>query len=591
MDDDANALLFSLVHKLPNNIAEVTHMVNENNASLALECGLMRYVPIILLENFSSALALLHKIHQCDVRVDEFFFRKETAFFFTERVYWILKNVYGRKEDSYNSKAERFNVVLDTEPFAGTKCIGNAMITEYKDNDLPKIVELFTSFIREGKNTYILDVLFDVGYFYLINCINTKEVWIFYNTIFYFKLGSLSMLTDNVAPKYLQVESKYTSIKSGRQGLLVEITRRQFDTEVVMNKRILMKYRKFVSKFKHIEHIYRKIASEVLQRSLPMCSISLNTLYSDCSTSEGGEKRPFHLLNYLGVGYLSEAKDLPGAVGYLNMLKEISNSPDKGFLFKAVYRPDVLKRFSSPEFELYGIDMLYTANELHKEIVMDCAEAIHKMNEDGVRYLMQSLEYTEHAPCTGDVCWIESSTLYKVMHILRDTLQNNKEWLFFKISYLFLMRSAAIMLSEHTCSASIHIMDILETLSQKILTNLKRNPYNFARMLFSYKKGKRTKSSNAKNIKEKHNIRKKSMDGSGDYDYFDMSVDPGEHSKENTYHGIRTELSSEDSNEKERKAKLKRIIDLKREAEKNETKDEKYFRLGLENSETEQQTQ
>lgn len=596
MEEDVNALLFSLVNKLPDNLFELTHIVNENNASLVIECGLMRYMPTLLRDNFGSALALLHKIHQSDVSVDEFFFRKETTFFFTERVYWILKNVYSHEKDKSSLKAERSSAeALDTEPFNGAESIGNAMITEYRDNDLPKIIELFTSFIRKDKNRYILDILFDVGYFYLINCVNTREVWIFYNTIFYFKLGSLPVWPHSTASKDIQVESKYTSIKSSRQGLVVEINRRQFDAEVVMNKRIMMKYKMLVSRFKHVEHIYRKIASEVLLRSLPMCNVSLNTLYRDCNTGGDGEERPLHLLNYLRVGYLSEVKDLPDVMGYLNMLKEISNSPNKEFLFKAVYRPDILKKFSSPEFELYGVDMLYTANELHKEISMGCVEAVHKVSEEGVKYLMRCLEYTEHAPCPSNVCWLGESVLYKVMHVLKDVLQNNKEQLFFKISYLFLMRSAALMLSEHTCSASVHIMDILEMLCQKILANLKRNPYNFARMLFGYKKGKKAKSSSSKNLREKHSSRKKSMYDSGNQphgadhggynDYFDAPAGPREHMDGRAHYGVITESSSEDSDEKERKAKLRRIINQKKDEDKKKIGDEESnFRLGLKDS-------
>lgn len=569
-EEDANALLFSLVHQLPDNIAELTYMVNENNASLALECGLMRHVPMLLRDSFSPALALLHKVYQSDVHVDEFFFRKETAFFFAERVYWILKHVYCREEDECPVEAPA------AEPLCRPKSTRCAMITEYRDSDLSKIIELFTFFIREDKNRYILDVLFDVGYFYLINCVNTKEVWVFYNTIFHLKLGSLPEWPHGVSSKDLHVESKHTRIRSSRQGLLVEINRRQFDAEVVMNKRIMMRYRMFVSRFKRAEHIYRKIASEVLLRSLPMCSIAANISYSDCNTGEGGEERPLHLLNYLGVGYLSEVKDLPGAVGYLNMLKEITSSPDKEFLFKAAYRPEILKRFASPEFELYGVDMLYTANELHKAISMDCAEAIYKMSEEDVRFLMRSLEYTEHGPCSGNVCWLESSMLYKVVHILKDTLQRNKEQLFFKISYLFLLRSSALMLSEHACSASTHIMDILETLCQKILANLKRNPYNFARMLFSYKKSKRAKSSSAKDSEKKQGSRKKSME---DSECLSVPVEHREHS---------TESLSEDSDDRARKAKLKRIIDQKKEEERKKIGDEEYyFRLGLQDDETE----
>lgn len=512
MKNDENALLFSLVHTLPLNLKEITYLVDASNSCAILEYGLMNYVPSLLLEEFSQTLHLLHKIYQNDVCVDDFFFRKETVFFFTEKAHSILRDTYsdrsknahsGTNEYSENSMSPKCHIdQIDKESLSGLvrsiEETQSELVHRYLDKDLQRIIELFTFLVKKDKNLYLLSLLFELGYFSLINCVNTREVFSFYNAIFSFKVKakkSAAALFDVIEGE-VPVEGAYT--RTTRSMGLVEISRKQFDAEVIVNKKVLMKFRRFNEKYQSANAIHDRIAEEVGKYALPMNTVSFSTCYNDCDTEAEGGLKPFHFLNYQCIGFLSDIKDLPSIQGYINLMKNVAMATSKPMLFKILYKPEVVKMFKNKEFELKGIDLLYVVNELHKEIEMDFADIIYKMSESDIRFLMRSLEYSEHTPCARGACDLEGSLHYKVLILLRDVAKTSKDELFFKISYLILLRAIKLILHEHQCSTKDVLLEIVETVCKIIFLNLRRNPYNFARVMFSYKKPKKEKKEGTK---------------------------------------------------------------------------------------------
>lgn len=475
MDD--GSLLFAIIQKLPLRLEDFIGLLDDSNISSTIRFGIMKLIPSLLLSHFDLTLDLLLVIFKHEeVPLDSFFLRKNTIFFFIEKIYEILREDYENR-------------------------VSVPLINGYEEKRLRKIIQLFTLLIQKDKNLHLLVLLFNSEYFTLINSINTIDVMVFYNSVFYFR-----------AKECLEEGSKYrgrhgrdvsSDGPAGSHGLtcsekpLLEINRKQFDPEVPMKDSLIVNYRSFTTKYDKCSEVHVKIADNIVRYNLPMIKYSLKEHFCDCGTDIDPENpvespKPLHLLTFLGIGFLTDTQDILSISGYLNLFKGISKSEDKVVLFKKLYNPGILKNIYNVDYELRGIELLCILNELHREINISNLDLLPKMRENNFKYVVRALEYEERIPdCMVGECKLGDCIRTRVLFLLREIVLNGRECLFYKISYLFLLKSLKLSkMKEHCCETKKEVFEVILLIENVILDNLRRNPYNFAQMLFSFEKSR-----------------------------------------------------------------------------------------------------
>ncbi|KAK6090196.1 hypothetical protein P3W45_000744 [Vairimorpha bombi] len=371
----------------------------------------LTYHSMIFLKNDDSLNAILNFLSKNfdHLNLPEIFFTKKFAFFITDKLY----------EKLYDDYSPNLDFVC-------------------------KMVGSYESFIG---------LLYDCGYFCLLNGIIDNKTCKIYNTIF----------KDRV------YNSKDTNkIKLNSKDCFYEIQRKQFDNEIIFNEDNLIKFKNF-TKHKQGTSVHNKIYEGLITTSmynLILCDFN----EMDCVINYKKNDFWFILDNEDLLNGCYEKKP-----NYLRMIrnyyKDFKYLNDIGFYKK------ISKFLDDKDFSLRYEVLLILCQYENLSI---------NFSEKKIRNIFEILEYKidECTNCKGDACKGEC-TLNIILDLLYKIYTETRKDFFYKISYLILLRELNIRIG--------HIF--FYEYFRDLILYFRDNKNNISRVLFPYQK-KRTQNEN-----------------------------------------------------------------------------------------------
>lgn len=360
--------------------------------------------------------------------------------------------------------------------------------------------------MKHKEQVLFLNILYENGFFILLNCIFDEVITEFYDTIFENKTRTA-------------FDSDITHFTDSKT--LIEVKRKQFDNEVLFRNKVLMKYRAYKKVTINVnDDIFNKIV-ESIDMSFNKCKDSADNSFRNMENSDSyisnnytehkadgsivNDINPIHLFNFTNFAPLTptfinkilslDVTDFHFLRAYFNLFTTIENDKNKIFHFNKNYDSDLLKSIythrKNTHYSSVAINLIHLINNMHKEINLDSIEIIKNGNQDDANHLISILE-------TGNLL---------VLYLIKEM----KFEYFLKPSFLILLQGIKYKVND---SHSKEISEIIRLFQRRIVAHLKKNPYNFALMLFNKKVDK--KSSKEKKGKKRAVDAKNSTENSSE---------------------------------------------------------------------------
>ncbi|WUR03711.1 uncharacterized protein VNE69_06032 [Vairimorpha necatrix] len=318
-----------------------------------------------------------------------------------------------------------------------------------------------------GKYKFTINLLYECGFFCLLNGIIDTKTCKIYNTIFKGVISSTKSSKEDLV---------------SNKDCFYEIQRKQFDSEIIFNENNLIKFKKF-SFFKEGSSYHEKIYENLVNTSL------YNLIMCDFKEMD-------NVINYKKNEYefLYENNELiegcfEKKLTYLRIIRihfyNYKEMVDIGFLKK-------ISKFLTDKLFSVRYEVLLILS-LQQEMYI-------RFNENKIRCIFQILEYeiTECIKCEEEKCDGEC-TLLSILDFLHKIYTSGNKLFFYKISFLILLREISKKIG-HIFIAE-YFKDIVEYFK------IERN--NISRILFPYQP-KRGSAPEIKldfsNIKNKENF-------------------------------------------------------------------------------------
>ncbi|ADM11025.1 uncharacterized protein Eint_020240 [Encephalitozoon intestinalis ATCC 50506] len=400
---------------------------------------------------------------------------------------------------------------------------GGFLLSEilYESMESPQYV---ISFCCEAikKSSLFPGVLYDCGFFILLNSLVSSETARLYSLIFEYKV--------------YEARGKYEEDRG--EGIMHEIKRRHFDSEVVFKDKMHFTFRKPSSLHKVGQPVLKNIFDDIY-----------NTTFFDLL--DLGLDKNLHLMNYCEWDYLF----LCGSSG----LKELVNSGS--YLAIRLYRKmlESLGKSSKAILYLDKIEdsdlMIHVAKLLEckdTNIVMECGLVLYnyyylfdwnldkkQFNENKIRKIFSLLEYSyvdcscfqECAYSQSDCsvgglredewmgkCFQDCNTA-KILRLLSNIYSFVDKRYFYKPSFLVLMKTWRDVFERHRCWNSA----FFTTFFEDMVLFLRSNSYNIARIIFPFKRTRRKASNDVDEEGDKENsINLSILEGDGDIGWLEI---------------------------------------------------------------------
>ncbi|AFM97782.1 hypothetical protein EHEL_020250 [Encephalitozoon hellem ATCC 50504] len=372
---------------------------------------------------------------------------------------------------------------------------GGFLLSEalYDSMDDPQDV---ISFCEEAakKSSLLPGVLHDCGFFILLNSLVCEETVRFYSSIF--------------ACKIYEAKGSYRQVRS--EGIMHEIKRKYFDPEIAFKDGAYISFKEPPSFHKVGHRVLKSIFDDVY-----------NTTFFNLL--DLGLDKSLNLMNYCEWDYSflygsSELRDLVSSGNYLairvyrKMLESLHGCARAIFYLQKVEDEDLM----------IHIARLLECKDAH--VVMECVLVLYnyyhlfewnldkkQFNENRIRKIFGLLEYSySDCPCLQECICSQSDSsagipeeeratdclkgcnTVKILCLLSHIYAIVDKRYFYKPSFLVLVKAWDDILGRHRCwnraFTSIFFTDIISF--------LRTNPYNVARIIFPFKKP-RKKARNA----------------------------------------------------------------------------------------------
>lgn len=373
---------------------------------------------------------------------------------------------------------------------------GGFLLSEalYESMDNPRDI---ISFCEEAakKNSLFPGVLYDCGFFILLNSLVCEETARFYSSIFAYRMH--------------EAKGKYREV--GGESMMHEIKRRYFDPEIVFKDRAHLSFKEPPSLHKVGHQALKNIFDDIY-----------NTTFFNML--ELGLDKNLDLMNYCEWDYLflcgsNKLRDLVSSGSYLairlyrRMLESLRKCTRVGLYLGKVEDEDLM----------IHIAKFLESKDVH--VVMECVLILYnyyqlfswnldkkQFNENRIRKIFCLLEYSysncsclqkciynqfdfpsgisegeeQKAGCLNDCNTVKILCLLSNIYALAD-----KRY-FYKPSFIVLMKTWNDVFERHGCRNSTFFTDFFAD----ITSFLRANPYNVARIVFPFKKP-RKKTKNA----------------------------------------------------------------------------------------------
>lgn len=338
-------------------------------------------------------------------------------------------------------------------------------------------------FCREavGKNPQLVNILYDCGFFILLNSVVSNETARLYSLVFAYK----------------QHEERAVLMRRGGDDVMYEIRRKYFDPEVVFRENNGVVLKEPPTMHRTAGKIHRTIFDDLY-----------NTIFFDLL--ELGMEAGLHVMNYCDWDYLFlcgsvELRELVTGGNYLavrqyrRMLEHLRRSTNTAIYLNMVEDDDLMACISK----------LLESKETH--VVMECALILYnyyelfgwglderQFTEARIRRVVGMLEFS-HSSCRClNACLQMPDTeglseclgdcdTRKLLVLLSRIYSKVDRKYFFKPSFLVLMATWSSILSRHRCCEFPFLADFFSDFTGF----LRSNPYNFARVVFPFRETKR----------------------------------------------------------------------------------------------------
>ncbi|AFN82498.1 hypothetical protein EROM_020230 [Encephalitozoon romaleae SJ-2008] len=372
---------------------------------------------------------------------------------------------------------------------------GGFLLSEalYESMDNPQDIIRFCEEAAK-KNSLLPGVLYDCGFFILLNSLVCEETARFYSSIFAYRMD--------------EAKREYKGVGGG--DVMHEIKRRYFDPEIVFKDRAHLSFKEPPSLHKVGHQVLKNIFDDVY-----------NTTFFNML--ELGLDKSLDLMNYCEWDYLflcgsNELRDLVSSGSYLairlyrKMLESLRKCTRAVFYLGKVEDGDLMMHIAK----------FLESRDVH--VVMECALILYnyyylfnwnldrkQFNENRIRRIFCLLEYSysdcsclqkciysqpdflpgiseEEEQRTG--CLNDCNTM-KILRLLSKIYALVDKRYFYKPSFIVLMKTWNDVFERHNCWNNTFFADFFTD----ITSFLRANPYNVARIVFPFKKPrKKTKN-------------------------------------------------------------------------------------------------
>lgn len=452
-------------------------------------------LPILLhSEYFKETIILL--VNLSETFVHDYFYEKKFLFFVVDKIYEnVLLLIEEIKEednesiDSYNnsiSTMKEYNensnkpnkeennslkdLLNNSENSAEKEFLENYSnsslhIKKVNHSLLINLLKLTRNLIKNDKRDIICTLLYNLGYFFLINNLDFPIVEEIYNLIF----NNLLNVNENLT------RSNKNYIKE--EGIL-EYQRKYFGSKVILKNKPLVVRSKLNYNYRGGSKIHLNLitSTSILYRNVLIYALTV--------------KNDHENVNKLCESFIREKF-------INNLLEDESNLRILLIIFYIIYKEKRISLFLSINLNLFSkfknkstelIDLIYLVNLLSKDYKGEHALNIF-FNENEYVFLFDYLKYDTFTV-------VEGSFTDRVLYLLNDCFDSFDKKYFNKISHLIILSTI-----NHEISHKI---------SKSIIDYLKEDPLNLGRILFTIKeKKKKCKKSSGKRIPENFDSFKK----------------------------------------------------------------------------------
>lgn len=347
----------------------------------------------------------------------------------------------------------------------------------YESLDRPEgVIGFCTEAVR--KSPLFINMLYDTGFFILVNSVVSREAAEFYSCVFEFR----------------EQEERTRVLRKGGEDVMYEIRRRYFDPEIVFREEGFVVLRDPCSRYRAAQRVHRMVFDDLY-----------NTTFF--SLLDLGLEMNLHLMNYCQWDYtvLCGSSDLREliinnsylAVRLYRRMLDSLRAPDRADR-SAIY----LSRIEDSDLMIH-VSRLLEAKET--EMVMESALVLHsyydllgwdvdqkQFSEARIRRLLHLLELCDSGcmclrECAGEPQCLERCEVRKILALVSQIYSRVEKEFFYKPSFLALLVTWSDIFSRHGCWDC----PFFTVLFSDVAAFLGRNPYNFARIVFPFKKTRR----------------------------------------------------------------------------------------------------
>ncbi|KMV66551.1 hypothetical protein M970_020250 [Encephalitozoon cuniculi EcunIII-L] len=354
------------------------------------------------------------------------------------------------------------------------------------------------------KNSLFPGVLYDCGFFILLNSLVSEETARFYSSIFAYKIH----------------EGEGRHAEGRGEEMMHEIRRRYFDPEIAFTDRGHLSFRKPPSLHRVGHQVLKDIFDDIY-----------NTAFF--SLLDLGLDKNLHLMNYCEWDYFflcgsPELRELVASGNYLairlyrRMLESFGKCTRAGLHLRKVEDEDLMAH----------ITKLLECKDAH--MTMECALVLYnyyqlfgwsldkrQFSENRIREIFSLLEYSyTNCQCFQECvygrsddsaamgmedsqrakCLVDCNTM-KILSLLSNIYSCADKRYFYKPSFLVLMRTWSDVFSRHKCWDCV----LFTTFFTDVLELFRANPYNIARIIFPFKRSRRRPKGIVDEVSDKEN--------------------------------------------------------------------------------------
>ncbi|KAF7682613.1 hypothetical protein TCON_2166 [Astathelohania contejeani] len=355
----------------------------------------------------------------------------------------------------------------------------------------------------------ILKLLYQHGFFILINAFPAPETTQFYETLYKFKKNRTPLL----------FKEKKDSCNYEVYNTPYEIYRKQFDSEISFKTMDYINFKSYLTQYKEVDEMYYLIMMDILKTNfhlLPGNKIHLCNYIFSCEninkelykqkTKSDDEKLNLTSLNSLysvlseeSLGSILEFQSTEYIIYFRNIIRFslLLDTTSLSIIIRKIFYdesiiPKILNCMNSKDIELSIQSVLllsyinkcfikyYKFNiELHtkkkkKEHILTLSQFYHQIsNEKTIIKICRILAYD----LSGiNIDGNDNYAVFIILNLLQDLFVNTKKEYFYKPSVMILFKSIKNIFNH----------SFLNLYFKSIIEYLSKNPYNLGRILFPF---------------------------------------------------------------------------------------------------------